>query len=289
MPSFSALPVVVVHWNQPARCLATLAAFRAQGVPVRFVVVDSGSRSDAVAALRRSVGADAELIELGRNVGFGPAANVGFRRVLDGDGPEWIALAPHDAEPAPGCLARLLEVASPRESAGLVCADVGDGSTPLVDRYLGALVEPARFAAGWEPAAYPHGTLLLARRACLVEVGLLDERYFAYCEEADLGLRARRAGWEVGIVRGARVTNGHLGTGTATVDYLQQRNTLLLVREHFGRYPAAVRLALGLVELAVGTVLPGRRPPLFSARARVRALGDHLQGRTGPPPAGLQP
>ena len=32
--------------------------------------------------------------------------------------------------------------------------------------------------------------LLLARRACLAEVGLFDERYFAYCEEADLALRA---------------------------------------------------------------------------------------------------
>ena len=46
---------------------------------------------------------------------------------------------------------------------------------------------------GWEPVDYPHGTLLLARRACLEDVGLFDERYFSYCEEADLGLRARAA------------------------------------------------------------------------------------------------
>ena len=44
--------------------------------------------------------------------------------------------------------------------------------------------------------------MLFARRGALEDVGLFDERYFAYCEEADLGLRAVAAGWEVGLVRG---------------------------------------------------------------------------------------
>ena len=52
---------------------------------------------------------------------------------------------------------------------------------------------------------------MMLRRDCLDEVGLFDERYFSYCEEADLALRARRAGWKVGLVRGARVQNIHLG------------------------------------------------------------------------------
>ncbi|CAN5552411.1 glycosyltransferase family 2 protein [soil metagenome] len=283
------LPIVIVHRNQPARCVGTVAAFRDQGVPVHIVVVDSGSEPAAVAQLRSAFAGvqDVELALLEHNVGFGPGANAGLRRALAGEG-DWIAVAPHDSVPAPGCLAGLLEAVAVLPRAGRACADVGDDATPMVDRYLGGLVSPARVAAGWEPAAYPHGTLMLARRACLEEVGLFDERYFAYCEEADLGLRARRGGWEVGVVRGADVRNGALSTASATVDYLQQRNTLLLVRTHFGRYPAMVRLALGLAALARGLVHPPSRPLVFVPRARLRGMADHLRGRYGPPPDQLQ-
>ena len=40
------LTVVLVHWNQPERCLKTVAAFEGQGVPVRITVVDNGSSRD---------------------------------------------------------------------------------------------------------------------------------------------------------------------------------------------------------------------------------------------------
>ncbi|MEZ5136208.1 MAG: hypothetical protein R2699_14425 [Acidimicrobiales bacterium] len=54
-------------------------------------------------------------------------------------------------------------MAAAQHHVGLACADVGDGETPVVDPYFGGMTVPAR-AAGWEPADYPHGTLLLARR-----------------------------------------------------------------------------------------------------------------------------
>src|SRR3546814_8168876 len=66
---------------------------------------------------------------------------------------------------------------------------------------------------------------MFAHRTLLREVGLFDERYFAYCEEADLALRAKAQGWETGLVRGATVVNPHMGTPSRTVDYLQLRNT----------------------------------------------------------------
>ena len=233
---------------------------------------------------------DVPLVALPRNRGFGPGANAGFRHVLDGphdDDGDWIGLAPHDAEPAPDCLTRMLDAVGARPRAGLASADFGDGATPVVDPYFGGILAPAAVAEGWEPAGHPHGTLMLVRRDVLVEVGLFDERYFAYCEEADLALRAAAEGWETGLVRGAIVVNPDMGTRIAAIDYLQLRNTLLLVREHFGRYKAGIRFGLAIVQLADGLVRPSRRGPYFVAWARVRALVDHLRGRYGPPPPRL--
>jgi GT2 family glycosyltransferase len=282
------LPLTIVHWNRPERCAQTVAAFLAQDVDVAVTVVDNGSPAEALAMLESSLPADVEIVRLDRNFGFSGAANAGFARFLaDPAAGDWIALAPHDAIPEPGCLRRLLRACEARPRAGLASADFGDGTTPVVDPFFGGILGPATVDEGWEPAGYPHGTLMVARRGCLDEVGVFDERYFAYCEEADLALRAAAAGWEVGLVRGAIVRNPDLGSRSAAVDYLQLRNTLLLVREHFGLYNATIRFLLGVWHLGSGTACAARRGPYFDAGARVQALSDHLRGRYGPPPAEL--
>jgi GT2 family glycosyltransferase len=283
------LPVVILHWNRPERCVGTVARFLAQPVDggVRVVVVDNGSRPEALACVRAGLPDGVVLVVLPRNRGFGPGANAGFRHVLahpqPGDG-EWVGLAPHDAEPATDCLVRMLATVGERPRAGLACADFGDGATPIVDPYFGGILAPATVDEGWEPAGHPHGTLMLARRQVLEDVGLFDERYFAYCEEADLALRAKAAGWETGLIRGAIVVNPDLGTRVAVIDYLQLRNTLLLVREHSGRYHATIRWLLAIGQLAAGLVAPSRRGPYWDPAARMQALVDHLRGRYGPPP-----
>ena len=287
------LPVVILHWNRPERCVATVARFLAQPVDggVRVVVVDNGSTPEALTVVRSGIPAAVELVRLSRNRGFGPGANAGFRHVLAHPHPDdvgWVGLAPHDAEPAPDCLVRMLTVVQERPRSGLASADFGDGLTPVVDPYFGGILAPATVLEGWQPAGHPHGTLMLVRRRVLEEVGLFDERYFAYCEEADLALRAAAAGWETGLIRGAIVVNPDLGTRVAVIDYLQLRNTLLLVREHSGRYHAAIRWLLAVEQLAAGLALPSRRGPYWDPVARVRALFDHARGRYGPPPDSIQ-
>jgi GT2 family glycosyltransferase len=282
--------VVLIHWDQPDRCADTVAAFRAQAVAVDLLVVDNGSTPASLERLRAVLADDpVEIVALGRNAGFGPAANVGFRRWLEWETGEWVAIAPHDALPAPDCLGRMLDALEPRPEVGLASADVGDGQTPVVDAYFGSITRPARVEVGFEPADYPHGTLLLARRACLDDVGVFDERYFAYCEEADLGLRAQAAGWEVGLVRGARVHNPQMGPGPGpdVVDYLMHRNTLLLVREHFGRYHAFIRFCVALLALARGPRPDERSTLLYAPRGRMLGLVDFLRGRFGAPPRRL--
>ena len=282
-----AVDLVIVHRDQPVAVLDTVARFLDQGVPLRVVVVDNGSAADALAHVRAGLPAGVTLLEQGANAGFGPGANAGFRWCLARDPADWLAVCPHDAVALPGCLERLVAAVAARPRAGLASADVGDNLTPVVDRYFGAIPTPAVVSDGWEDAGYPHGTLMIARRRCLEEVGLFDERYFAYCEEAELAVRAKAGGWQVGVVRGAEVRNGHVGSRAAVIDYLQLRNTLLMVREHSGRYHATIRLAIALWQLAHGLAVPAARGPYWAPRARVLAIADHLRGRYGPPPPEL--
>lgn len=275
------LTAVVVHRDRPEECARTVGLLRAQGVD-RVLVVDNGSAAPPQVP-------DAEVLALGHNAGFGPGANAGLHRWLaDGVG-EWVLVCPHDAVPAAGCVERLVAAASARPRAGLASAEYGQhewSGTPRLDPVFGALLGPSTVTEGWEDAGYPHGTLLLARRACLEDIGLFDERYFAYCEEADLGERARRAGWEVGIVRGAVVRNPGQSTGAAVPGYLVTRNTLWLVRWQFG-LPKALLQLLVVLWVTVGAHLGGPPPPCWHPRGRWLGIRDFLLGRSGPPPASL--
>ena len=300
------LRVVLVHWNQVQACIETIDRFLNREVPVRITVVDNGSRPEALEELRRAVQdrqSQVGLIEVGANAGFGPGANVGLREFLaDPEDGDWVVLAPHDVDPFPGCLAAMLAEAKAQPMAGLMCADVGDGMIPVIDPYFGGMVVPATHVrssaahggaaldgegAHWEDAAFPHGTLMMLRRDCLAEIGLFDERFFSYCEEADLALRARAAGWSIGLIRGARVQNIHIGSGLAVVDYLQTRNTLLLVQEMSGNYHAFIRAWFTIVQTLRGIQKPSTRPIIFDARARLTGLRDFLLRRFGPPPSSI--
>jgi GT2 family glycosyltransferase len=293
------LTAVIVHRSQPDRCLAAAESLLGQDVPVRPVIVDNGSHPKDLDRLRQML-PNAEIIELESNRGFGPAANVGLRRWLDTtddtSDDEWVVVCPHDAVCQPGCLIKLLEAAADRPRAGLVSAEYGDVDhwrrsngrvKPVVDPYLGGVLVPADGLPGWEHAGHPHGTLFMARRACLKQIGLFDERYFAYCEEADLGVRSRRAGWEVGVVWGAVVRNIGMSSEPGVPEYLMLRNTLLLVRDHFGRYRAGVLLAISSWVTVRGALFPTRRCLFWHGRGRALAIRDFMLGRWGPPPTSL--
>ena len=258
------LTVVVVHRDRPAALAATVASLRTGWTGrLRVIVADNGSSE-----LPDLEGV--EVVATGANLGFGGGANAGLRRATT----PWVAVCPHDVEVGGGALDRIVEVAARRPRAGLACADLGLDEVPVVDPYFGGISVPAVRSGDWAPAGYPHGTLLVARGACLEQVGLFDEAFFAYCEEADLALRARAAGWLTGQVWGATARNTGLGSEEVS-QYLRSRNTLHLVHRWFGRYRAAVRLGLEL-------------PTAARFRPSRLAVRDFLLGRWGPPPADLE-
>lgn len=299
-PLLDPVTVVVVHWNQPDAAAATVEQFRAQtavaAAGLRCIVVDNDSRPADRARLHELLDGspDVEIIDHDRNGGFSGGANVGLRRWLDDRGGavggnargrgEWVLLCPHDVALEPDCVELLLDAAAAEPMAGLACADVGDGQIPYIDPYFGGITLPGSPEPGWQPADYPHGTLMALRRECVAEIGLFDESFFAYCEEADLALRARVAGWTCGLVRGARVRNVHLGSSVAVVDYLQQRNTLRLVRTMSGRYHVFIRLLISVGQVVSGILRPAHAPLVFHPRARLMGMRDYLLGRSGPPP-----
>lgn len=279
------LTLAVVHWNRPAECAATVRLFLAQEGKLHVVIVDNDSELSAYETLRAELGENADFVRLPENKGWGGALNVVLKSWLDSETTEWCAISAHDAVPQENCLSLLLAAGAADPRAGVVCPQYPDGVVPHLSALRGVFYSAgaARSEGVAQRVDVPHGTLMLVRRSCLSEIGLFDERYFAYGDEHELGARARRRGWHVLMVWGAVVTNPGTWTPSALRSYLFARNSLLLVRDYFGRLSGFLRAALILANTVRLLFTSPRQEFAFSSNARLAAVRDYFQGRYGRP------
>ncbi|MDP9099944.1 MAG: glycosyltransferase family 2 protein [Verrucomicrobiota bacterium] len=284
-PENAPVSLFVVHWNQPAECLATMEALGAQNIPLDPIVIDNDSKPHAREILETRLGPEVELVRLDKNRGWGGALNIALKNWLERRPNRFCIISAHDAVPAPECLRLLIEAAEADPRVGIACPQYHD---PLIARFSPLRgVVPERVRALPRGVAQPvdaaHGTLMLCRRECLQQIGLFDERYFAYGDEHELGMRARRNGWKVVMIWGAIVTNPGTATESPLRSYLFARNSLLLVRDYAGWWSALLRAMMILLNtLRLMLQSPGRNFA-FSARARFWAVRDYFAGRWGKP------
>jgi GT2 family glycosyltransferase len=178
-----------------------------------------------------------------RNTGFGAAIN---RAIRESDSP-YIAALNDDAVPDRQWLAALVKAAESRPKAGMFASQVRLAGTGLLDsagmrialdgssKQRGHGEAPAGFAANSD-TLFPSGSAALYRRKMLDEIGLFDERFFLYCEDTDLGLRARWAGWDGQYVADAIVDHEYsksAGRASALKAYYVERNRLYTVVKNF--------------------------------------------------------
>ena len=202
-------------------------------------------------------GSSAIVVEMPHNVGFGAAVNRAWETypapllaTLNDDAvasPEWLGalVAASKQYPEAGMFASCVELAgsSMLDSAGmLLCAD---GSSK--QRGHGRPVSEFELS---EEVLLPSGSAALYRAAMLRETGMFDPDFFLYCEDTDLGLRGRRAGWSCRYVAEARVMHRYshsAGRVSALKAYFVERNRLFLVVKNF---PAPMLLKAFFVALA---------------------------------------
>jgi GT2 family glycosyltransferase len=191
-----------------------------------------------------------QLIENACNVGFGAAIN----QVAAATRSTFLATLNDDAVPQPRWLEALVAAIGHRRDAGMCASQVRFYGEPALDS-AGMLVardgsskqrghrrSPQEFPVS-EEALFPSASAALYRRAMLESVGGFDERFFLYCEDTDLGLRARWAGWKCLYVPEAVVEHRYshsAGRASPVKAYYVERNRLFVLAKNF---PAPMLLA----------------------------------------------
>jgi GT2 family glycosyltransferase len=128
---------------------------------------------------------------------------------------------------------------------------------------------------------------MLLRGAALQRVGLLDADFFAYHEDLDWCIRARRAGYRIAYVPSAVVYHRmHASTGgggyESPINYLSARNSVLFVRKN-ARWHEQLKFAFYLSgHLLKESIRSYRSGQLEGFRLRLRGLRDGLLRRPVP-------
>jgi len=213
-----------------AECLTSLDR---QTFPDFEVIVVDNSGRHAVKPHDR-----VRIIANESNVGFGAAFNQAFRESMS----PFVAVLNDDAIAQPHWLEALLTAVEARPDVGMCASRVqlaGDGRLDSAgmllcldgsSRQQGHLESPESFSRRQE-ALLPSGSAAFYRREMLEEIGLFDEAFFLYCEDTDLGLRARWAAWECLYVPEAVVEHRYshsAGQASALKAYYVERNRLFL-------------------------------------------------------------
>ena len=180
----------------------------------------------------------------------------------------------------PGWLDALVNAIERRPDAGMCASQVRLYGEDLLDscgmlvcrdassKQRGHLRPPADFPVE-EEVLMPSGSAALYRRAMLDEIGLFDEDFFLYCEDTDLGLRARWAGWRCLYVPEAVVEHHYshsAGRASPLKAYYVERNRLFVLVKNFparmmrGRAVGLRGALLWHVVYAIGGA--GQRRPL---------------------------
>ncbi len=233
--------VVIPTLSADARlreCVESLARQTRRDIEV--IVVDN---SGAGLARKNGAAPGARLIENPRNLGFGRAVNQGIRASSS----PFVATLNDDAVAHPRWLASMLDALARRPGAGMCASRVRLHGEPVLDSagmLLGADGSSKQRGHGRPPedfpvleeALMPSGSAALYRRAMLDDIGGFDDDFFLYCEDTDLGLRARWAGWKCLYVPEAEVEHHYshsAGRASPLKAYYVERNRLFVLVKNF--------------------------------------------------------
>ncbi|HEX9888131.1 MAG TPA: glycosyltransferase [Nitriliruptorales bacterium] len=234
---------------------------------VEVILVDNASEDGSVEFVRREF-PRTQVIVNDTNTGFAPAVNQGARA---GSG-ELVALLNNDAVADPAWLRHLVKPLVAFKSVACTGGLVLDSDGRTVDFAGGGASfsghgfplhhgDPPPADLRTSPTLFVTGSSLVARRKLFLEVGGMDEDYFAYYEDVDFGWRLWILGYEVLFVPDAVTYHEHHGTisrfGNARERFLLERNALFTIFKNF----EDDRLARSLPAATVLSLIRGLEEP----------------------------
>lgn len=202
--------IIVLNYNGKdviKNCLTSV--FKNDYPSFEAVVVDNNS-TDGSFEFAKNNFSKAHFIKNAENLGYAAGNNVGIRFALERMA-DYILLLNNDTEVEKDFLTRLADAAEKDEKIGIASPVIFNGHTRQV-WFSGGEINWFKMKTAHSgevlnedcrETGFIAGCAMLIRAAVFKEIGLLDEDFFLYWEDADFSLRARQAGFKNIVVSGS--------------------------------------------------------------------------------------
>lgn len=264
-------------------CLASLQTLSLEDTSLEIVVIDNASLEPFSVDKHMLQKFPIHVIENSVNKGFSGGHNYGIRHGLKKKA-DYILILNNDTVVDRNLVKALIKSIKQGKKVGIVSPKIyfKKGSEFYQDRYTekerGKVIWYAGGKMDWENVIGKHrgvdqvdtgqfdtseevglatGCCMLITRQVIERVGMFDERYFLYYEDADYSERAKQKGFRIFYEPNAYLWHANAGStggsGSQLQDYFISRNRML-----FGLTYAPIKTKLALLKESVRLLISGR-------------------------------
>jgi len=199
--------IIILNYNGLEvlkKCLTSV--FKIDYPNFEIILIDNNS-SDGSLEMAKANFSKAIFIKNEENLGFAAGNNVGIKFALE-RAADFILLLNSDAEVDKNFLTQLINNMAENEKIGIASPVIFDGETKEV-WFSGGYIDWWRMKTihrrdiqtkNYFNTDFITGCAMLIRAAVFQKIGLLDENYFLYYEDADFSLKSSRAGFQNMVV-----------------------------------------------------------------------------------------
>lgn len=292
------IAIVYVCYNTAKYLPDVVSAVAALQYPkdrLALIFIPNGSPDNVVELIERDVMPRSDVGEVvllndGQNHGFGKGNNQGMRWAID-RGFDYVFLNNGDLTVAPDAFNKLVDLAeSDSQIASVQCLvsywhehnkiNVSGGMVHIAGygfaRDNGKLLSEVQLTNG-EDIAYASGAAVLYKVAALQKVGLLEEGFFMYHEDLELGMRLRFAGYRNALCTEAKAFHDYnFSRNPMKFSWMELYRSIVVLSYY--RLPTLVVFAPLLLAIELGSWLMAAKGGWL--KAKLWALAEWRRPRT---------
>ncbi len=283
--------IIVLNYNGKADTLECLRSLtKITYANYRVLVIDNASMDNSVEAVGREFPAVQVLVN-DENMGFAGGNNVGISYALE-QGADYVFLLNNDTTVEPGVIDELIRVGESDAAIGIMGSLIYYYHRPgevwfaggKIYWPLGTVRHMKDVPAGCREVDFVTGCAFMVKRTVIEKTGCFDDDFFLYYEDADWGIRAKKAGFKLVVVPTSVVRHKEMGAvgGRSPIhEYYVARNNLLFMRKHANYLNWVLFIPAFILKIIIKGFLFAWRGNFYLVPAILQGIRDFVTGRLG--------
>ncbi len=299
MHSYKAKPVIAViilNWNgfwDTIECLRSLASVKYENL--RIIVVDNGSDNEDYLRFQDEF-PKINLVLSKENLGFTGGNNLGIEYAIKYN-PDYFLLLNNDTTVEPNFIDYLLEVFDKYKNTGIAAPRINYYDEPKkiwteggkISRFRGSGFAYSEsfdeeIKTEFKNVTFVSGCCMLIRKEVIDTIGLFDNNYFLYVEDADLCKRTLDAGYKIYVAYKSKIYHKVSSSTNSNLSglplYYMTRNRLYFAKKNFSNTYLITFLYLLLTMILKGIFWAFKGKERNISIVKV-AFSDFLRGKRG--------